>query len=180
MARHDRQAERRDPVARRRDEGGPLAWLHRRRDKAGQPLISDEEFTAGERLAADFHAAMMNPRVTASWSGAVSSRREKRGPPGFGAEMPDRVMAAKRRFEAALQAVGADHANLLIDVCCFEKGLTEIEKAAGWPQRSGKLVLQIALRQLARHYGLIRDDLAAGQGGGRLRHWGADGYRPEI
>ena len=80
MARRARKTERRDPVAGRRDEGGPLAWLHRRRDKFGQSLISDEEFAAGERLAADFHAAMMNPRVTASWSGAVSSRREKRGP----------------------------------------------------------------------------------------------------
>lgn len=180
MARHQRAGERRGPVARRRDEGGALAWLHRRRDKSGQRLISDEEFAAGEKLAADFQAAMMQPRVTAHWSGAVSSRRERRGPPGFGAEMPDRVMAAKRRFEAALQAVGADHAGLLIDVCCLEKGLSDVEKAAGWPQRSGKLVLQIALRQLARHYGLIRDDAAAGQGAGRLRHWGADGYRPEF
>ena len=180
MARGKRPGERRDTGARRRDEGGALSWLHRRRDKSGQRLISHEELAAGEKLAADFHAAMMQPRVTASWSGAVSSRREKRGPPGFGAEVPDRVIAAKRRFEAALLAVGADHAGLLIDVCCFEKGLSDVEKAAGWPQRSGKLVLQIALRQLARHYGLIQDDAAAVHGVGRLRHWGAAGYRPEI
>ena len=86
---------------------------------------------------------------------------------------------AKQRFEAALRAVGREHANLLIDVCCFERGLTEIEKAAGWPQRSGKVVLQLALKQLARHYGLINDDRAH-PGEGRIRHWGSDDYRPEF
>lgn len=163
-----------------REEKGPLTWLHQRRDKNGKPLISAEELAAGEKLAADFHAAMLNPKVTASWSGAASSRRERRGPPGFGTEMPDRVIGAKQRFEAALRAVGKDHANLLIDVCCFEKGLTEIEKAAGWPQRSGKLVLQFALRQLARHYGLISTENGPADGAGRVRHWGTDNYRPEV
>ena len=167
-------------VVRPRHEKGPLAWLHQRRDKSGQPLISSEELAAGEKLAADFHAAMLNQRVTASWSGTATSRRERRGPPGFGAEISDRVIGAKQRFERALKAVGKDHANLLIDVCCFERGLTEIEKAAGWPQRSGKLVLQFALRQLARHYGLVRDDDGNADRAGRVRHWGADDYRPEI
>lgn len=157
---------------------GSLAWLHRRRDKNGQPLISSEERQAGERLAADFHAALLNPRVTASWSGTASSRRQRRGPPGHGIEMADYAIAAKQRFEAALKAVGKEHGDLLMEVCCFERGLTEIEKAAGWPQRSGKLVLQMALRQLARHYGLISDGVGAGPG--RVRHWGADGYRPEL
>jgi hypothetical protein len=95
-------------------------------------------------------------------------------------EMSERVVGAKQRFEAAVRAVGHDHANLLIDVCCFEKGLTEIEKLAGWPQRSGKLVLQFALRQLARHYGFIRTDDAPPAGSSRIRHWGGQGYRPEL
>jgi len=155
-----------------------LAWLHRRRDKAGKPLISREEFEAGERLAGDFHAALLSPRVTASWSGAASSRRQRRGPPGHGVEISDYAIGAKQRFEQALQAVGREHGDLLIDVCCFERGLTEIEKTAGWPQRSGKLVLQMALRQLARHYGLIRDDSAPRSS--RVRHWGAEGYRPDL
>lgn len=167
-------------LVRPRDEKGPLTWLHQRRDKNGEPLISREELEAGEKLAADFHAAMLNPRVTASWSGTASSRRERRGPPGHGQEMPDRAIGARQRFEAALRAVGQEHANLLIDVCCFEKGLTEIEKTSGWPQRSGKLVLQFALRQLARHYGLIRDEAGPAEGGGRVRHWGRDGFRPDI
>jgi Domain of unknown function (DUF6456) len=164
-----------------RDEKGPLTWLHQRRDKNGQPLISREEREAGERLAADFHVAMLNPRITASWAGTASSKKQRRGAPGFGMEINDRALAARQRFEAALRAVGTEQANLLIDVCCFEKGLTAIERSAGWPQRSGKLVLQFALRQLARHYGLIRDDTGPAAGGaGRIQHWGRDGFRPDI
>ena len=94
--------------------------------------------------------------------------------------MADHVVSAKQRLEGALKAVGRDHAGLLIDVCCFERRLTDIEKAAGWPQRSGKLVLQFGLRQLARYYGLVRDDDGLADSGGRIRHWGVDGYRPEM
>jgi hypothetical protein len=167
-------------IVRPSSEKGPLGWLHQRRDKNGKPLISAEELAAGEKLAAEFHAAMLNPRVTANWSGTPTSRNDRRGPPGFAMEIPDHVIGAKQRLESALRAVGRDHANLLLDVCCFEKGLTEVEKAAGWPQRSGKLVLQFALRQLARHYGLIRDDDAPAEGAGRVRQWGNDGYRPDF
>ena len=53
------------------------------------------------------------------------------------------------------------------------------ERDAGWPQRSGKVVLQLGLRQLARHYGLLRDG-ATGKGAARIRHWGETGYRPTL
>ncbi len=168
MARSDRDGRR---------EQGPLTWLYQRRDKQGRRLITEAERQAGERLAADFHAALLNPRVTSAWSGTAPSRRQRRGPPGFASELPDHVIGAKQRFGRALEAVGREHAGLLVDVCCFEKSLGDVEQSAGWPQRSAKIVLQLALRQLARHYGLIRDE-------GRfevhdIRHWAADGYRPE-
>lgn len=155
----------------------PLTWLHKRQDKDGKPLISSAERDAGERLAADFQAAMLQPRVTASWDGRAREKRTRRGPPEFAMEASERVVAAKQRFEAALRAVGPDNANVLIDVCCLERGLTELERACGWPQRSGKVVLQLALRQLARHYGLIRDETDQP---GRVRHWAAGDYRPKA
>ena len=55
------------PSQRNLDES-PLAWLARRKDKDGRPLISDAEFSAGEKLRADFWFAQMTPRVTANWS----------------------------------------------------------------------------------------------------------------
>ena len=80
----------------------------------------------------------------------------------------------------ALAAVGPELSGVLIDVCCHLKGLEVKERQAGWPQRSGKIVLRIALKSLARHYGLIRDADADQSRGARVRHWGGDGYRPEI
>jgi len=63
--------------------------------------------------------------------------------------------------------------------CCELKGLEEAEKANGWPARAGKVVLQIALTRLAKHYGLIASDAAAQRKTG-LRHWGTEDYRPTL
>jgi hypothetical protein len=73
----------------------PLAWLHRRKDKDGQPLITDAQYTAGERLAADYHRAHISRRVTSDWSGVAASRRVRRGAPDTGVELSDAAVAAR-------------------------------------------------------------------------------------
>ncbi len=78
----------------------------------------------------------------------------------------------------ALAAVGPELSGILIDVCCHLKGLEEAERAAGWPQRSGKVVLQLALTRLARHYGIGAP--APSPGAAHVRHWGSDDYRPPF
>jgi hypothetical protein len=90
--------------------------------------------------------------------------------------MRDATAAAGERVRRALAAVGPELSGVLIDVCCHLKGLEAAERAAGWPQRSGKIVLQLALTSLARHYGLERPAAASGNAG--VRHWGSEGYRP--
>ncbi len=163
------------------DAESPLAWLYRRRDKDGKALISEEEFAAGERLRADFWFAQMTLRVTTSWGGeGFSSRRERRAAPGAGIELQDRIIVARERVRTALQSVGPELAGILIDVCCHLRGLEEAERAVGWPQRSGKVVLQLALKRLARHYGLIPAGDPDGAERSRVRHWGAEDYRPTI
>jgi hypothetical protein len=158
----------------------PLAWLARRKDKDGRPMLSDEEFDAGERLRADFWFAQMTPRVTANWSLLLSGGGGSRGAPDLGPDMRESVIAARERVRRALASVGPDLAGVLIDVCCHLKGLEASEKASGWPQRSGKIILQIALRQLARHYGLLRAPEPPGARPVKVRHWGASDYRPAI
>ncbi|RIA55418.1 hypothetical protein BXY53_0483 [Dichotomicrobium thermohalophilum] len=159
----------------------PLGWLRRRKDKSGQPLIDAAQFEAGERLRRDFFHAGLTPRVTASWDGIPGDGASRRAAPGVSANLREQTVAAQQRIRRALEAVGPDLGDLLVDVCCHLKGLEETEKAKGWPRRSAKLVLQIALRELARHYGLLRSaGEAAHDTSRRLLHWGAPDYKPQI
>jgi hypothetical protein len=162
------------PAARGAQER-PLAWLSRRKDKDGRALVTEPQLAAGERLACDFWHAQLMPRVTADWSSAAVGRRMRRASPGTGVEISDNVMAARQRVHRALAAVGPELAGILVDVCCYEQGLEAAERARGWSQRSGKVVLGLALTRLARHYGLIAPPPPH-----RLRHWGSDDYRPDL
>jgi hypothetical protein len=157
---------------------GSLAWLRRRRDKDGQPLITEPQFAVGERLGADFWHAQLSPRVTADWSGTASSRRTPRAAPGAGVELGDHVVAARQRVHRALDAVGPELAGILVEVCCHDVGLEAAGRTQGWPQRAAKVVLQLALTRLARHYGLLAPKPRPGAH--RLRHWGSEDYRPDI
>lgn len=155
----------------------PLAWLRQRRDKDGKPMISATELDAGERLRADFDRAHLNPRVTASWNPAAVPSGQARGAPGVGLDPADSVIMAKQRVELALKAVGPELAGMLVDVCCFLQGIEQAERNGGWPRRAGKVVLQLGLAHLARHYGL---DQRQATGPGRIRSWGGAGYRPRV
>ena len=157
----------------------PLGWLKSRKDRNGRPLITEAQYQAGERLRADYWFAHLSPRVTSNWSACAPSERSRRGAPSNAATLRDDVIAAKERVLRALMAVGPEVSGVLIDICCELKGLEEAEKENGWPQRAGKVVLQIALTRLARHYGLIAEarHMPARRG---LRHWGSEDYRPTI
>ena len=156
----------------------PLAWLASRKDKSGAPLLSAYQFEAGERLRADYHFAGLTAKVTASWNPAAG--RSGGGGSNDAAALADNVLAARQRVVRAIAAVGPELAGVLVDVCCHLKGLEEAEKTEGWPQRSGKVILQIALTRLARHYGLVSDGQLNAGLKRRLRHWGTEDYRPTL
>lgn len=156
----------------------PLAWLRRRKDKDGTPMISAAEFEAGERLRADFTFGQLMPSTTARWSPVGAGDGRPRGAANSAAELTDNALAARERVQRALEAVGPELAGILVDVCCFLKGLEDAEKAQGWPLRSAKVVLQLALQRLARHYGLMSRPQPSDGGRSRVLHWGAAGYRP--
>lgn len=134
------------------DSESPLAWLARRKGRDGCAMISRDQFAAGERLRADFTRGNLTPRVTSNWSSPTGGR-----PRGSGAgpcEMTDLIIASRQRVRLAMQACGPEFSGLLMDVCCFLRGLEDVERERGWPPRSAKVVLQLALDRLARHYGL--------------------------
>jgi hypothetical protein len=146
----------------------PLRWLSRRKGRDGRPLIEPNELLAGERLRADFTHAQLTPRVTASW-GAVSQSR--RGGSDDGSGMTDSIIAARQRVTHAMDAVGPEMAGLVMDVCCFLKGLEEVERERRWPPRTAKIVLQLGLARLSRHYGYASS--AVGKSRSVLRGWTA-------
>jgi hypothetical protein len=120
----------------------PLGWLRAR------GLVDPRQFEAGERVRGDYERAALAPVVTMRWSARVD---------GGGGDTLDPTLAqiaAKRRFDAALAAVGRGLGDVVWRVVCAGEGLPEAEKALGWPQRSGRLVLTLALDRLADHYGL--------------------------
>ena len=148
----------------------PLGWLARRGHLAAA------ELQAGERLRGDFTRARMMPTITSNWSeGRVAGG--KGGAGGF-ADLTDAALAARDRVSRAIEAVGPDLGDALVDVCCHLKGLETVEKERGWPPRCAKVIVRMALTRLAAHYGL--GEAAQGRGRVGMRAWGAPDFRPRI
>lgn len=163
------EGERRNVVLNHNES--PLAALTRRKDKSGAPFLEQREARAGERLRTDYTRGQIMPRLGANWEANVASGRRDGGR-GI-ADLTDSALAARRRVEGAIDAVGPELSGVLIDVCCFLKGLETVEIERGWPVRSAKIVLKAALSALSRHY-------EPQPRAGRVVHWGGEGYRPEI
>ena len=159
----------------------PLAWLRRRKDKDGRPMISAAEFEAGERLRSDYTFGQLMASVTQRWSSVGASDGRPRGSSGGATDLADNTMAARERVNRALASVGPELSGILVDVCCHLRGLEDAERTKGWPLRSAKVVLQLALQRLARHYGLLAQPSAEDtRRPAPVRHWGGEGYRPAI
>ena len=129
----------------------PLGWLRRRKNARGDYYLNDRQVEAGERLRRDFESAALSPSVTSAWSG-LPVGRGRRAPKDL--DPTERQLAARRRFNKAVTAMGSNLADVTVRTCCFLEGLEEVERSQGWPVRSGKVVLRIALDTLADHYGL--------------------------
>ena len=152
----------------------PLAMLYRRKNPKGVSFITENEFLAGERLRADFTRGSLMPSVTMRWDNSAGGRRS--GPGGM-AELTDMALASRMRVERALEAVGPELNGVLVDVCCFLKGLETVERERRWPARSAKMLLKAGLAVLHRHY---NPHLERAPAVGTILHWGTNDYRPHI
>ncbi|ALG91899.1 MULTISPECIES: DUF6456 domain-containing protein [Actibacterium] len=128
----------------------PLALLARRKDKGGNPFLTSDLVSAGERLREDFELAQMGPRVTQNWDRFLSGG--DRGGFGGAGGPADGPRAARDRVAAALRDLGPGLGDVVLRCCCFLEGMEAAEKRMGWSARSGKIVLRIALQRLRRHY----------------------------
>lgn len=121
-----------------------LSWLHARGH------LSDRRFAAGEMLRADWERAQLSPRVTMRWEPV------RIGGDRVGLTPGERQIAAKARFDGAIAAAGPGLEDVLWRVVCAGETLPTAEKSLGWPVRSGKLVLGIALDRVADFYRLAK------------------------
>jgi len=124
----------------------PLGWLKSRGH------VSARQYEAGEKLRADWERAALGPRVTMRWD-APPPDKNPRGP----AAAPEPTLAqaaARKRFDAAVRAVGPGLGDVLWRVVCAGEGMRDAERALGWPARAGKLVLGFALDRLGDYYRL--------------------------
>lgn len=138
--------------------------LARRGNEAG--FLGDQHGEAARRLARLMRRAQLSQRVTMSYD--ASHVGGNRGRPVQG-ELADSAAEARRLLGALAQRLPGDCWSVLVDVCCFDRGLQDIELSHGWPRRGAKLVLRIALDQLASLWGL--GGVAEGRAQGRQRHW---------
>ncbi len=121
----------------------PITWLHARGH------LTDRQFDAAERLRADWERAQLAPSITMRWDPVrVSGGMDPALTHG------ERQAAARDRFTGAIDHAGADLSDVLWRVVCAGEGLPDAERALGWPVRSGKLVLKIALDRVAQLYRL--------------------------
>ncbi len=127
----------------------PLGWLARRKGADGVPLITTEQYEAGERLRDDFTRGQLMARVTMDWTRPMTGDASGPRPDG----LKDSALAARRRVDAAIAAVGPSLADVLIEACCYLRGLEEIERQRRWPPRTAKIVVRIALERLAHFMG---------------------------
>jgi hypothetical protein len=119
----------------------PLVWLHARGH------LSDRLLDAGENLRADYERAQLSASVTMRWDPVRVKTTGERG-----LSPTERQIAARQRFNGAIAAAGRGLEDILWRVVCAGEGLPEAEKTLGWPARSGKLVLKIALERVADFY----------------------------
>lgn len=153
----------------------PLASFYRLKSKKGESFLNREEFEAGERLRADFTRANMMPSITSDWD------RYQYGIANLTVyselDISESAYEARQRVIKALEEVGPELSGLLIDVCCFLKGIQLVERERKWPVRSGKIMLKTALAILARHYNPESQPIDH-----RLNkfHWGSEDYRPSL
>jgi hypothetical protein len=157
--------------------------LRNRRDRGRKPLLTDAEVQAGKRLAEEFIRGAMQPRVTANWDTGAVVDRQKRAAPGAAQNLSDGASRSQDNVRRALDAVGPGLQGVLVDVCCFELGLEVIESNHCWARGTARTVLQIALTQLAEHYGLQPRDARRDRPDrdpNPMRHWADGDYRPDA
>lgn len=142
------------------------------RSRGEEPAFLDpHHLEAARRIQTLFERSRLRPRTTMHYGPRVGG-----GGPSHGSDLTDMAADARRQLADIYRALPVDCADIVIDVCGFEKGLQEIEAERRWPRRSAKLVLRIGLEAVAQRLGLA--SRASGPMHSHARNWLGEGARP--
>lgn len=129
------------------DAGGALRRLASMRDINGRPWLSAAEFAAARQLREDWTRAQAGLVKGSDWR-APPNAEGARALNGQEAAMAARC-DAERNFRRRLEALAPPLRRVVERVCLYEDGVEALERAEGWPARSGKVALKLGLSQLA-------------------------------
>ncbi len=129
------------------DPEGAMRRLVALRGAKGEPWLNQAELAAAGKLRADFAVGEIGVVRVSNWLVAPmgSTRRASNAQETAMARRCD----ARRRVADALACLAAPLRQVVERVCLYEEGLEALERAEGWPMRSGKLALKLGLAQLA-------------------------------
>ncbi|MBI1186893.1 MAG: hypothetical protein GC206_06100 [Alphaproteobacteria bacterium] len=130
------------------DPMGAVRRLAHLRDGDGRPWLSATEMAAASRLRADWDQGQIGLTPMTDWSAPPTSGGA-RGPGDGRQAALARGLDARARVETALGALAAPLRRAVTAICLEECGLEQVERREGWPPRSAKVALKLALAQLA-------------------------------
>ena len=129
------------------ESGATLRRLAALRDARGKAWLSSTELAAAAALRQDWESAQAGLVRGSDW------RAPPKGAAPRGANGLDAAMAARcdahRRFAGKLTALAPALRRVVERVVLYDDGVEALERAEGWPARSGKVALKLGLAQLA-------------------------------
>lgn len=144
----------------------PLARLAAAGRDGSPAFLAPHQVEAGERLRRLVERAQLAARTTMRYD---ATRTAHGGQAGGAPDIADFALDARRQLGVIAKALPAECAGVLMDVCGLLKGLQQVETERGWPRRSAKLVLRIALEQLAAYFGY--EKAASGPSSAAIGGW---------
>ncbi len=129
------------------ESGVALRRLAALRDANGKAWLNSAELAAAAALREDWESAQAGLARGSDWR-APPNGSTARASNGVEAAMAARC-DARRRFADRLHALAPALRRVVERVVLYDDGVEALERAEGWPSRSGKVALKLGLAQLA-------------------------------
>ncbi len=126
-----------------------LDRLSRRKDKAGEPLITKAQYEAGQRIAWDYHLAGYENVSTQNYMSAGADKTRYNGQ----ADKAQRCIDARARIRRAKTALGEGLTRPIIALCCLDNSIDQVERSEKWARGSGLTIVRLGLSRLVNLYG---------------------------